>query len=220
MVKVKLYSGGSVKSTNIDESLFGDRVLGRTLKDAVVMYEANARAGTAKTKTRGEVKGPNQKLWRQKHTGRARMGTRKSPLWRGGGIIFGPRPRNYSYQMPKKARQAALRNAVFTKVRDGEIAVVDGLIGDKPSTKAAVSVLAALGMERSVLVVTESPDRNAYLSFRNVPGVDVAPVGDLNAHMVLLRRYMVVTSGALESMKGSLSATVSPGVSPDKAGGE
>ena len=107
MVKVKKYSGGSVQSTEVDESLFGDRVLGRTLKDAVVMYEANSRAGTVKTKTRGEVKGPNQKLWRQKHTGRARMGTRKSPLWRGGGTVFGPRPRDYSYHMPRKARQVA-----------------------------------------------------------------------------------------------------------------
>ena len=204
MVKVKKYSGGSVQSTEVDESLFGDRVLGRTLKDAVVMYEANARAGTVKTKTRGEVKGPNRKLWRQKHTGRARMGTRKSPLWRGGGIVFGPRPRDYSYHMPRKARQVALRNAVFTKFRDGEVAVVDGLPGDKPNTGQAVSILATLGMERSVLVVTEHPDRNVYLSLRNVPGVDVVAVNELNAHQVLLRRYMVLTSGALESIVGTM----------------
>ncbi len=204
MVKVKLYSGGSVKSTEVDESLFGDRVLGRTLKDAVVMYEANARAGTAKTKTRGEVKGPNKKLWRQKHTGRARMGTKKSPLWRGGGIVFGPRPRDYSYQMPKKARQVALRNAVFTKFRDGEVAVVDGMSGDKPSTRQAVSILHALGLERSVLVVLEFPDRNVHLSLRNVPDVDVIPVADLNAHRVLLRRHMVLTAGALDSLKRSV----------------
>ncbi len=164
------------------------------------MYEANSRAGTAKTKTRGEVRGPNRKLWRQKHTGRARMGSRKSPIWRGGGIVFGPRPRDYSYHMPRKARQAALRNAVFTKVRDGEVAVVDGLQSDKPSTGQAVSILAALGMERSVLVVTEHPEPNVHLSLRNVPGVDVAAVADLNAHQVLLRRYMVLTSGALESI--------------------
>ena len=204
MVKVKLYSGGSVKSTEVDESLFGDRVLGRTLKDAVVMYEANARAGTAKTKTRGEVKGPNKKLWRQKHTGRARMGTRKSPLWRGGGIVFGPRPRDYSYQMPRKARQTALRNAVFTKFRDGEVAVVDGMPGDKPSTKQAMSILRALGIERSVLVVLEFPDRNVHLSLRNVPDVDVIPVSDLNTRRVLLRRHMVLTTGALECLKRSM----------------
>jgi large subunit ribosomal protein L4 len=204
MVKVKLYSGGSVKSTEVDESLFGDRVLGRTLKDAVVMYEANARAGTAKTKTRGEVKGPNKKLWRQKHTGRARMGTKKSPLWRGGGTVFGPRPRDYSYHMPKKARQVALRNAVFTKFRDGEVAVVDGMPGDKPSTAQATSILRSLGMERSVLVVLEFPDRNVHLSLRNVPGVDVIPVSDLNTRAVLLRRHMVLTTGALEVLKRSM----------------
>ena len=111
MVEVKVYSGGSVDTRQVDESLFGERVLSRTVKDAVVMYEANSRAGTASTKTRGEVKGVNKKLWKQKHTGRARMGTTKAPQWRGGGVAFGPKPRDYSYHMPKKARRAALRSS-------------------------------------------------------------------------------------------------------------
>ena len=123
MAQVKVYSGGSVSSRDVDASPFGDKVLGRTLKDAVVMYEANARQGTAKSKTRSEVAGPNKKLWKQKHTGRARMGSKKVVHWRGGGTAFGPVPRDYSYHMPKKARRAALRNAVFTKFDDGEVCV-------------------------------------------------------------------------------------------------
>jgi len=201
MAAVKILKGGSVQQAEFDASLFGSRVLGRTLKDAVVMYEANARAGTHKTKTRSEVRGPNKKLWPQKHTGRARMGTPKSPLWRGGGVIFGPRPRDYSYHMPVKARRAALRNALWTKFNDGEVAVAEGWPQGEPSTKAACVILQKLGMERSATVVTDKNDRNLWLSLRNVPLVDVRAVDDLNARQLLLRRWLVVTPAALEAMK-------------------
>lgn len=201
MAEVKILQGGTVKKTDVDASVFGTRVLGRTLKDAVVMYEANARAGTHKTKTRAEVRGPNHKLWPQKHTGRARMGTDKSPLWRGGGVTMGPRPRDYSYAMPVQARRAAVRNAVFTKFRDGEVAVVDGLPQGKPSTKSACKLLEQVGMGRSTTVVTHAQDRAVYLSLRNVPLVDVCSVADLNARQVLLRRWLVVTPAALEALK-------------------
>ncbi len=201
MAEVKILQGGAVKKTEVDASVFGTRVLGRTLKDAVVMYEANARAGTHKAKTRAEVRGPNHKLYPQKHTGRARMGTDKSPLWRGGGVTMGPRPRDYSYAMPVNARRAAVRNAIFTKFRDGEVAVVDSLPQGKPSTKAAFATLSQIGMQRSATVVTHETDRALYLSLRNVPLVDVCTVADLNARQVLLRRWMVVTPAALEAMK-------------------
>jgi len=207
MAEVKVFQGGAVKTTDVDASLFGTRVLGRTLKDAVVMYEANARAGTHKAKTRSEVNGPNKKLWPQKHTGRARMGTAKSPLWRGGGVVFPPVPRDYSYQMPVKARRAAVRNALFTKFRDGEVAVAEGLAGDKPNTKAAVTILQKLGMARSTTIVTDKADRNLVLSLRNVPLVDVCNVGDLNARQVLLRRWLVVTPAALEVLKQQFGKT-------------
>jgi len=207
MAEVKVFQGGAVKTTDVDASLFGTRVLGRTLKDAVVMYEANKRAGTAKAKTRSEVNGPNKKLWPQKHTGRARMGTAKSPLWRGGGVVFPPVPRDYSYQMPVKARRAAVRNALFTKFRDGEVAVAEGLAGDKPNTKAAVTILQKLGMARSTTIVTDKADRNLVLSLRNVPLVDVCNVGDLNARQVLLRRWLVVTPAALEVLKQQFGKT-------------
>jgi len=201
MAQVKLYSGGAVGQTAVDESLFGDAVLGRTLKDAVVMYEANRRAGTHATKTRGEVAGPNKKLWKQKHTGRARVGAKKVPHRRGGGVAFGPKPRDYAYRMPQKERRVAPRNALFTKFRDQEVAVADGWPSEAPSTKQAFAILAALGMARSALVVTAEPDPVLWRSLRNVPLVDVRPVQDLNARDVLLRPCVVVTPQALELLK-------------------
>lgn len=204
MVEVKVYSGGSVSSKAVDESAFGEKQLSRTLKDAVVMYEANLRQGTHQAKTRGEVAGPNKKRWKQKHTGNARMGTKKSGIWRGGGVIFGPRPRDYSYQMPVKARRAALRNAVYTKFRDGEVAIADGWPADKPSTKQAAAILGSLEMGRSSLVVTAERDANLHLSLRNVPYVDVRTAADINARDVLLRRHMILTPDALEALERRL----------------
>jgi large subunit ribosomal protein L4 len=198
MVEVKVIEGGAVKSTQVDASAFGSRVLGRTLKDAIVMYEANARQGTVQARTRSMVHGGNKKLWPQKHTGRARMGTTKSPLWRGGGRIHPPEPRDHSYAMPKKARRAALRNALFTKFRDGEVAIAAGWPEGKPSTKAAAGLLSKLGMGRSATVVTDKVDVNLCRSLRNVPLVDVRTVDDLNARQVLLRRYLVLTPAAYE----------------------
>lgn len=200
MAELKVYEGGSVKTTDVDASVFGSRVLGRTLKDAVVMYEANLRQGTHKALTRSEVRGGNKKLWPQKHTGRARMGTTKSPLWKGGGRTHPPSPRDYSYQMPKKARRVALRNALFTKFQDGEVAVASGWPVE-PNTRAAHQILAGLGMARSALVVSDKADRNLYLSLRNLPHVDVCTVADLNARQVLLRRWLVLTPAALEALK-------------------
>lgn len=196
MVELKVYDNGSVNRTDVDASLFGSRVLGRTLKDAVVMYEANRRQGTAQAKTRSMVRGGNKKLWPQKHTGRARMGTTKSPLWKGGGRTHPPSPVDHSFHMPKKARRVAVRNALFTKFRDGEVALASGW-PEQPNTKSAHAILLQLGMERSALVVTEKRDRNLWLSLRNVPLVDVCCVDDLNAHQLLLRRWLVLTPGAL-----------------------
>ncbi|MDA0372994.1 MAG: 50S ribosomal protein L4 [Planctomycetota bacterium] len=209
MAEVKVYSGGKVSAQEVDASLFGDKALVRTMKDAVVMYEANVRQGTAKTKTRAEVAGPNKKLWKQKHTGRARMGSKKVVHWRGGGTAFGPVPRDYSYQMPKKARRVALRNAVFTKFRDGEVCVADGWPTEAPSTKQAFSILEALGVTRSALVVTAERDTVVYKSLRNVPHVSVCPVGDLNAREVLLRRNMVLTPAAMDQIKERLGVAAS-----------
>jgi large subunit ribosomal protein L4 len=196
MVEVKVFKAGAVSTQQVDAATFGEKVLGRTLKDAIVMYEANARAGTVQARTRSMVHGGNKKLWPQKHTGRARMGTTKSPLWRGGGRIHPPAPRDHGYAMPKKARRVALRNAIFTKFRDGEVAIADGWPGDKPNTKSAFGILEQLGMQGSATVVTAAVERNLCLSLRNVPMVDVRTIDDLNARQVLLRRYLVVTPAA------------------------
>jgi large subunit ribosomal protein L4 len=201
MVDVKILKGGSVATQKVDETVFGTRVLGRTLKDAVVMYEDNARQGTVRAKTRSMVRGPNKKLWPQKHTGRARMGTPKSPLWRGGGRIHPPEPREHRYAMPVKARRSALRNAIFTKFRDQEVAIADGWPTGKPNTKSAVAILKKLGIGSSVTVVTTEVDRNLVRSLRNVPLVDVSTVGDLNVHQVLLRRYLVLTPAAFAAIE-------------------
>lgn len=206
MAEVKIHSAdGSLSQRDVDPALFGDKILGRTLKDAVVMYEANVRAGTAKSKSRGEVAGPNKKLWKQKHTGRARMGSKKVPHWRGGGTAFGPRPRDYYFQMPRKARRAALRNAVFSKFQDGEVAIAEGWPTDKPNTKLAFGILSKLGVQGSALVVTAASDSVLNLSLRNVPHVSVRPVTDLNAHEVLLRRHMVLTPAAFEALQSRLT---------------
>jgi large subunit ribosomal protein L4 len=201
MVEVKVLQGGAVATKKVDESAFGTKVLGRTLKDAVVMYEANLRQGTVQAKTRSMVRGPNKKLWPQKHTGRARMGTPKSPLWRGGGRIHPPEPRDHSYAMPKQARRIALRNALFTKFRDNEVAIADGWPTGKPSTKSAIAILGKLGMGASATVVTNDLDRNLVLSLRNVPLVDVRTLADLNARQVLLRRYLVLTPSAFAALE-------------------
>jgi large subunit ribosomal protein L4 len=129
------------------------------------------------------------------------MGSTKSPLWRGGGRIFGPVVRDYSYHMPIKARRVALYNAVYGKLQDGEVLIADGWPKDKPSTKQAYGILKALGAEGSALIVTATPEKNLWLSLRNVPLVDVSSVADLNARQVLLRKHMVVTKQALELLQ-------------------
>ena len=146
-MQVKSYNAGSVGQVELDETPFYDkkekaRVLYRTLKDAVVMYQANQRQGTAKTRGRSEVKGTNKKPYRQKHTGRARAGDVKSPIWRGGGTVFGPQPRDYSYHMPAKARRVALRSALAGKLADEEVVIAD--LGEfaAPSSKSARKILA------------------------------------------------------------------------------
>ncbi|MCB9876155.1 MAG: 50S ribosomal protein L4 [Planctomycetes bacterium] len=209
MVDVKVFQGGSVSTKQVDAGAFGAKVLGRTLKDALVMYEANARQGTVHAKTRAMVRGGNKKLWPQKHTGRARMGTNKSPLWPGGGRIHPPAPRDHSFAMPKKARRVALRNAIFTKFRDGEVAIAEGWPTEKPSTRTAVKILGQLGMGQSATVVTDGLDRNLYLSLRNVPLVDVARLDDLNARQVLLRRYLVLTPAAYAALEQRFAQTAS-----------
>jgi large subunit ribosomal protein L4 len=193
------------------------RVRHRLLKEAVVMYEANRRVGTHETKTRGQVAGSTKKLYRQKGTGRARAGTRKSPLRRGGGTVFGPHPRDYSYAIPRKQRQLALRSALLSKFRDGQVVVLDGLALEKPRTRSVAEALAALGVSGTCLIGTSGHDRNLVLSARNIPDVIVAPVEEFNARDVLRVRTIVLLRSAFDALSAEDGGGSAAG---DASGGE
>ena len=172
------------------------------MHDVVVMYGANKRQGSAKTKSRAEVSGSTKKLYRQKGTGNARAGSRRSGVRRGGGHIFARRSRSYYYRLPRKAVRMATRMAIASKIRDEEIVVVDDLSFDQPKTKDLAAVLKALKLDsRSVLVATASYDVNVYRSARNIGGIEVSPVGELNALSVLRPDRLLVTRAALDSLK-------------------
>lgn len=199
-MQVKSYKAGNVGEVEFDGSAFGEKVLYRTLKDAVVMHQANQRLGTVNTRGRSEVKGSNKKPYKQKHTGRARAGDRKSPIWRGGGTVFGPKPRDYSYHMPVKARRVALRSALAGKLADGEVVIADLGGFSQPSAKDARRILADLGAPRRACVVTSEADTNVYKSFRNFPGVEVRSAANLCAFDVVAGGLIIAEQGALDKV--------------------
>lgn len=194
--------GKKVGTYEIDPAELAPRVNRQLLHDVVVMYQANHRQGTAKTKSRGEVSGSTKKMYRQKGTGNARAGSRRSGLRRGGGHIFARKPRDYAYRLPKKAVRLATRMAIASKLIDNNVVVIDQLSFDKPTTKDMAAVLEALGLSGSTtLVTTAEHDPNVYKSARNIAGVTVLPVADLNALSVLTPRRMLVTQAALDVMR-------------------
>ncbi len=199
-MKVKSYSKGALGTQEYDESPFGGKVLYRTLKDAVVMFQANQRQGTLNTRGRSEVAGSHKKPWKQKHTGRARAGDRKSPIWRGGGTVFGPKARDYSYHMPAKARRVALRSALAGKLADSEVVVADLTGITAPSAKEARAVLAALGNPRRAVVVLSQPNDAVWRSFRNFPGIEVRSAVDLCAHDVVVSNLVIAEAAALDAL--------------------
>lgn len=199
---VKNPDGEQVATVEIDPAEFGGTVNRQLLHDAVVMYQANLRAGTHKSKRRGEVAGSKRKLFRQKGTGNARVGTRRTNKRRGGGTTKGPLPRDYSYAMPKKARQLATRMAVLSKFLDAEAVVVDGLQLGEPKTKQMAGILGKLGLTgESCLIATSGIDRNVVLSARNIHRVDILPATELNAFAVLRRKRLLLTTQALEALR-------------------
>lgn len=194
--------GKEVGTYDIDVSELAPRINKQLLHDAVVMYQANLRQGTFRTKARGEVSGSTKKLYRQKGTGNARAGSRRSGTRRGGGHIFAKRPRDFSYRLPKKAVQAATRMAIASKVRDNQVVVIDDLKFGVPKTKEMASILAALKLDGvSTLVATAGLDANVYRSARNIEGVSVSPVSDLNALSVLTPKRLLVTRAALDQIR-------------------
>lgn len=180
------------------------------LRDAVIMYEANKRQGTASTKERHFVSGTTKKMFKQKHTGNARQGDGKAPHFRGGGTAFGPHPREYGYAMPKKALRKALAVALTRKIADGEVTVVTGLSFSKPSTKAYAKLLDATSAgTKSLLVTTEAAPANVLLSSRNVPGARVMPAAELNARDVAACSRLLLAEGAFDALVARIGAEVS-----------
>ena len=203
MPKVPVFNieGEAVGERELKDSVFGVPVNEGLLHEVVVMYQANQRVGTASTKRRGEVRGGGRKPWRQKGTGRARHGSIRSPLWRGGGITFGPKPRDYGYRLPKKAVRKALKCALSAKVRDQEMVIVEGLAFDRPRTKEMARILNNLKRTGKALIVTAGLDENVYKSTRNIPGVDTMRAEDLNAYQVLAHDSLIMTSAAVDKVE-------------------
>ncbi|NLX57338.1 MAG: 50S ribosomal protein L4 [Planctomycetaceae bacterium] len=200
-------TGAEVGTYEIDPAALAPRISKQLLHDVVVMYQANRRQGSAKTKSRSEVAGTTKKMYRQKGTGNARAGSRRTNIRRGGGNAFARRPRDYSYRLPRKALRAATRMAIASKIADQQVVVIDELSLPAPATREMAGILQALGLRGvSTLVTTATLDANVYKSARNIPRVSVAPVSDLNALSVLAPRRMLVTKAALDSIKQRASA--------------
>ncbi|BAD42056.1 50S ribosomal protein L4 [Symbiobacterium thermophilum] len=203
MPKVAVYNkeGATVGEITLSDAVFGAEVNPGLLHEVVQMYLANKRQGTADTKTRAEVSGGGRKPWRQKGTGRARHGSIRSPLWRKGGIVFGPHPREYGWSMPKKARRAALRQALSAKVKSGELIVVDKFELEAPKTREVATLLKNLKVDGSAFIVTAQEDVNIYKSARNIPGVRVNAARNLNAYDVLAASKLVFTQDAVAKVE-------------------
>ncbi|MCG8651286.1 MAG: 50S ribosomal protein L4 [Pirellulales bacterium] len=212
-------AGGEVGKYEIDTEQIADRVSKQLMHDAVVMYQANLRQGSHNTRTRSEVSGSTKKLYRQKGTGNARAGSKRTNVRRGGGVARTVKPRDYSYRMNRKAIQLATRMAIRSKIDDGEVVVVDKLGFDGPRTRQMAAVLKALGLDgTTTLVATADYDLDVYKSGRNIEGVSVQPVRELNALSVLKPRRMLVTKDALDKIKnGSFSQS---GAGPSEAEGQ
>src|SRR2546428_92178 len=191
--------------TQLKEEIFGAKVRPHLLHQTVVMQLNNLRAGTASTKTKGFVSGGGKKPWRQKGTGRARAGSIRSPLWVGGGTIFGPQPRDYSYRLPKKARKQALLSALSAKNRDGKIIVLDKWELAEPKTKLMRKILDDLKVT-SVLIVLAQSDERVERSARNLPAVKVLRVEGLNVYDLLRHEHLILTEGSLRLIEERLAA--------------
>lgn len=200
-------TGAEVGMYEIDPAELAPRVSKQLLHDAVVMYQANLRQGSAKTKSRGEVAGTTKKMYRQKGTGNARAGSRRTNIRRGGGHTFAKRPRDFGYRLPRKALRLATRMALASKIADQQVVVIDDLSFAAPATREMVGILNALGLAgTSTLVTTANLDTNVYKSARNIPRVAVSPVAELNALSILAPRRLLVTKAALDSIRGRVSA--------------
>src|SRR5689334_4173878 len=212
-VDIKNLKNEVVGKLDLSDDVFSGPINEGLLNDAVKQYLASQRSGTHKTKTRGEVSGSGKKPWRQKGTGRARVGEIRNPLWRKGGTVFGPQPRSYEYQLPKKVEKGALRAALTQKLRDGEVTVVDALSVGEIKTKAAAEMLKRLGVEgrasgakqaSKVLLVDVKPEDKLALSVRNIDGVRILASNRVSARDVVNARRVVLTEAAIHKLQEAL----------------
>jgi large subunit ribosomal protein L4 len=209
MVSLPIYdrSGAEVGTYQLDPAELAPRISKQLLHDAVVMYQTNRRQGSAQTKGRSDVVGTTKKMYRQKGTGNARAGSRRSPIRRGGGRAFAKRPRDWSYRLPKKALCLATRMAVASRFADQEVTLIDNLAFNQPKTREMAAILKALKIDGvSLLVAVAGYDVNVYKSIRNLADVSVLPVGDLNALDVLRPRRLLMTTSALDALRQKAAA--------------
>ncbi len=212
-ISVHNLAGEVVNQVEISDDVFAVPFNQAVVHQALVRQQANARQGTASTKTRAEVSGSTRKLFRQKHTGQARAGSRKSPLRRGGGTI-GPRPRSYRQAMPKKMRRLALRCVLSAKARDGQLKVMEQLNPDQPKTKEMIRILAVLGVDSSALIVTGEPEEGVIKSAHNLAGIKTTPASLLNVVDLLSYKMLLMTVAAVRKVeqlwgqRGEVNASV------------
>jgi large subunit ribosomal protein L4 len=202
MPKVALFKQDGTQAGDIElnDSVFGIEPNKSVLFDAVIMQQASQRQGTHDVKNRSEVAGGGRKPWKQKGTGRARQGSIRSPQWVGGGVVFGPTPRSYSYKLPKKVRRLAIKSALSSKVIDNDLIVLEALGFDAPKTKDMIQVLSNLSADRKALVVTAEYNDYVALSARNIPGVTVVTANGVSVLDVLNHDKLLMTKDAVEKV--------------------
>ncbi|HAU31847.1 MAG: 50S ribosomal protein L4 [Desulfotomaculum sp. 46_296] len=206
MPEVSLYNvnGDLLGKLKLNDQVFGAPVNNTAVHDSVIRYLAGSRRGTSDTKTRGEVQGGGRKPWRQKGTGRARHGSIRSPIWRGGGIVFGPHPRDYSYTLPRKVRRLAFKSVLSSKIMEDKFIVLEELKLEKPRTKDIIDILDNLKTSGGVLLITMLKDENIYKSARNISDVKTVTIDGLNIYDLLVYETLVVTKEALAGIEEAL----------------
>ena len=203
MPKVNIYnvSGEQVDEMDLIDSIFGVEINEHAMYEMVKNHLANKRQGTQSAKTRAEVRGGGRKPWRQKGTGRARPGSISSPQWKGGGVVFAPKPRDYSYTVPKKIRRVAMKSAFSSKVLENEMIVLDELNLVEPKTKEMVKILENLNVSKKALIVMDEINENVIKSVKNIPNVKVTLVNTLNVYDILNYDFFVITKGAVSKVE-------------------
>jgi large subunit ribosomal protein L4 len=194
-----------IGSVDVSDDVFGGRVKVDLIHESVIHANAADRRGTHATKVRGSVSGSGKKPWRQKGTGRARVGEIRNPLWRKGGTVFGPQPRSYDFHLPKKVEKGALRQALAAKLQGGDVVIVDAMTADAVKTRTAVGLLKSIGVSGKALLVDVQPNENFALSVRNVAGIRLLASNRITARDVMDTRKVVLTQAALEKLQEALA---------------